>query len=77
MEINDAIKTRILNFCAENKITINELAALSGLRATTIYSVISGKSKNPSFGTIKKICSGFGISIKDFFDDKIFNNIDT
>lgn len=77
MEINDAIKTRILNLCAENKITINELAAFSGLRATTIYSVISGKSKNPSFGTIKKICSGFGISIRDFFDDKIFNNIDT
>lgn len=45
MKINDAIKTRILNLCAENKITINELAALSGLRATTIYSVISGKVK--------------------------------
>lgn len=77
MKINDAIKTRILNLCTENKITINELAVLSGLRATTIYSVINGKSKNPSFVTIKKICSGFGISIRDFFDDKIFNNIDT
>lgn len=54
MEINDAIKTRILNLYAENKITINELAALSGLIATTIYSVIGEKSKNPSFGTIKK-----------------------
>lgn len=70
MEINDAIKTRILNLCAENKITINELAALSGLIATTIYSVIGEKSKNPSFGTIKKICSGFGISIKDFLMTK-------
>lgn len=77
MKINDAIKTRILNLCTENKITINELAVLSGLRATTIYSVINGKSKNPSFVTIEKICSGFGISIRDFFDDKIFNNIDT
>lgn len=45
MEINDAIKTRILNLCAENKITINELAALSGLIATTIYSVIGEKVK--------------------------------
>lgn len=77
MKINDAIKTRILNLCTENKITINELAVLSGLRATTIYSVINGKSKNPSFVTIKKICSGFDISIRDFFDDKVFNNIDT
>ena len=76
MEIKDAIKTRILNLCSENKITINELAVLSGLRATTIYSVISGKSKNPSFETIKKICGGFGISIRDFFDDDIFKNYD-
>lgn len=76
MEIKDTIKTRILNLCSENKITINELAVLSGLRATTIYSVISGKSKNPSFETIKKICGGFGISIRDFFDDDIFKNYD-
>lgn len=76
MKINDAIKTRILNLCTENKITINELAAFSGLRATTIYSVISGKSKNPSFETIKKICVGFGISLRDFFDDDIFKNYD-
>lgn len=76
MKINDAIKTRILNLCTENKITINELATFSGLRATTIYSVINGKSKNPSFETIKKICEGFGISIRDFFDDDIFKNYD-
>lgn len=76
MKINDAIKSRILNLCTEKGITINELACLSQLRSTTIYSIIDGKSKNPSFSTIQKICRGLNISISDFFNDEIFMNFD-
>lgn len=66
MKISDAIKIRIFNLCKENKITINELATLSGIRATTIYSILNGKSNNPSFEIINKICIGLNITIYDF-----------
>lgn len=72
MELKDAIKNRINTLCTEKGITIIELANLSGLRCSTIYSIISGKSNNPSFSTIKKICNGFEISLSDFFNDEIF-----
>lgn len=72
MEIKDAIKNRILGLCTEKGITIKELANLSGLRSTTIYSIISGKSCNPGFITIQKICLGLNVSISKFFDDTLF-----
>lgn len=73
MEIKDAIKIRILALCNEKRITINELGDRSGIRSSTIYSIINGKSKNPSFISIEKICRGFNISVRDFFDDDLFN----
>ena len=36
-----------------------------------------GKSKNPKLLTIIKICDSLNITLKDFFDDELFNNIDT
>ena len=74
MEIKEAIKTRITELCNEKSITIYELGKLSGIRATTIYSIIDGKSNNPSIISINKICKGLNISVREFFDDESFDN---
>lgn len=76
MEIKEAIKIRITELCNEKSITIYELGRLSGIRATTIYSIIDGKSNNPSIVSIKRICKGLNISLRDFFNDELFDNID-
>lgn len=76
MEIKEAIKIRITELCNEKSITIYELGKLSGIRATTIYSIIDGKSNNPSIVSITKICEGLNVSVRDFFDDELFDNID-
>lgn len=76
MEIKKAIKIRITELCNEKSITIYELGKLSGIRATTIYSIIDGKSNNPSIISIKRICKGLNISLRDFFNDELFDNID-
>ena len=72
MEIKEAIKVRIIELCNEKSITIYELGKLSGIRATTIYSIIDGKSNNPSIVSITKICEGLNISIREFFDNNLF-----
>jgi len=59
---------RIQQLCIERNITINNLALISCLTQSTIDSIIKGKSKNPSIRTIKKICQGLEIEMKDFFD---------
>ena len=76
MEIREAIKIRIKELCNEKSITIYELGKLSGIRATTIYSIIDGKSNNPSIISIENICKGLNVSVRDFFDDELFDNID-
>mgnify|MGYP003516529304 CR=1 FL=1 len=76
MEIKEAIKIRITELCNEKNITIYELSKLSGIRATTVYSIIDGKSDNPSIISIKKICKGLNISLRNFFNDELFDNID-
>lgn len=76
MKIAEAIAKRILELCSKNDISINKLALMSGMTQSTLQSVICGKSKNPKMLTIVRICDSLNISLKDFFDDNLFKNID-
>ena len=76
MDLQKAIQLRILNLCKEYNININKLATLAGVRQSTINSIINGHSKKVQVLTILRICLGLNISIKDFFDDKIFEGLD-
>lgn len=76
MDLQEAVKTRVLNLCKKNHITINKLATLSGINQSTVNSLVDGTSKNPKLLTITRICFGFDMSLKDFFDDPVFENID-
>lgn len=76
MDLQEAVKTRVLNLCKKNHITINKLATLSGINQSTVNSLIDGSSKNPKLLTITRICFGFDMSLKEFFDDPMFENID-
>ena len=72
-EITDLIIRRIEKLCKERKITYYRLAKNSGLNTSTLNSILNGDSKNIKVDTVKKICTGFNISIKIFFDDTIFD----
>lgn len=76
MNAKEAVAERILVLCRERNITINALANLSGVSPSTIYSMLNTKSKNPGIVSIKKLCDGFNISIRDFFDSDIFDNLE-
>lgn len=76
MDIQEAIRLRILKLCKQNNITLNKLATLSGLQQSTVNSLIDGNSKNPKILTIVRICLGLNMQLKDFFDDEVFKDID-
>lgn len=71
-----AVKNRILKLCDENDLTINALATTAGLPPSSIKNILYGKSQNPKIATIKIICDGLKISLKDFFDCDEFNNLE-
>lgn len=76
MNAKDAVARRIMALCLEHNISINALANESGMPPTTIYSMLNAKSKNPGVISIQKICDGFGITIRQFFDDPVFDDLE-
>lgn len=76
MKINTAITERILKLCKERNITINKLADLSLITQSTLSNIVNGNSNDPKILTIVRVCEGLEISLAEFFDDNVFNNID-
>lgn len=71
-----AINARINYLCTEKKHTFNSLAYSAAIPPSTIKNIIYGKSKNLGIVTIAKICDGLNITLYDFFNDKIFMNLE-
>ena len=58
--------------CAEHDMAAN----ICGVSPSTIYSMLNEKSKNPGIVSIQKICDGLEISVREFFDDAIFEGLE-
>ncbi len=76
MRIKEAVAKRILALCAERHIAVNALANASGVSPSTIYSMLNAKSQNPGVVSLQKLCDGLGISIREFFDAPLFDDIE-
>lgn len=73
MKTKEAVAQRILELCRERNIAVNALANISGVSPSTIYSMLNQKSQNPGVVSIKKICDGFEITVREFFDSPLFD----
>ncbi len=76
MNAKEAVGLRIQELCAQRDLAINGLAHLCGVSPSTIYSMLNAKSKNPGVVSIQKICDGLEISVRDFFDSPLFEDLD-
>ena len=76
MSTKEAIANRILKLCEERNIAINELASISGVSPSTVYSILNEKSKNPGAITLKKLCDGFEITLGEFFSTPEFDALE-
>ena len=74
MDTNIAIQKRIYEILEEKNISLTALCLNSNLTPSTIFDFMYGKSKCPKVLTIKKICAGAGITLRDFFDRDYFND---
>jgi DNA-binding Xre family transcriptional regulator len=76
MTIGEAVRMRILELCKENLITVNGLSLKCGITQSTLSNLVLGKNKNLQINTIKKICDGLEITIQDFFNSPIFDDLE-
>lgn len=76
MNISQAVTKRIEGLCRERNLTINALSNISGVTQSTVNDIVSGTTYNAGNATIKKLCDGLGISVRDFFDCDLFSNLE-
>lgn len=76
LTVGDAIRSRILKLCEERNISINKLSTISGVTQSTVNNIISGRNNTTTVSTIKKLCDGLDITIKEFFDSDLFDGLE-
>lgn len=76
MTISQATAKRILELCNERGITVNKISTLSGVTQSTVNDIVNGTTTNAGVATLKKLCDGFDISIREFFDTDLFDELE-
>lgn len=76
MRIKEAIVKRFQQLCRERNIKYNELATMSGVTPSTVYSMMDESRKDISVITVKKLCDGLDISIPEFYNDPLFDDLE-
>ena len=76
MIVKQAVVNRFLQICKDRNIKPNELANISGVTPSTVYSMIDERRKDISIITIKKLCDGLEITLGEFFSTSEFDNLE-
>lgn len=76
MCVKEAIAARFRQLCLERGIKINHLANLAGVTPSTVYSMMDPSRHDVSAVTVKKLCDGLEISLKEFFDAPVFDDLE-
>ena len=73
MVIGEAVRIRIQKLREERKITINKLSTICGITQSTLSNITGGRNNSTTVSTVKKICDGLEISVREFFDCDLFD----
>ena len=76
MTVKDAVVKRFEQLCDQRGIRPNELANLSGVTPSTVYSMLGPARQRISIATIKKLCDGLEITLGQFFSCTLFDDLD-
>ena len=76
MSVKDIVVKRFKDLCVERGIKANELASISGVTASTVYSLLDDRRRDVSIITIKKLCDGLEISLSEFFSSTDFEELE-
>ena len=74
--VKDAVTDRFIEICEERSIRPNELATLSGVTPSTVYSMLNSSRRDISILTIKKLCDGLDMTLGEFFSAPEFDNLE-
>ena len=76
MLFKEALSSRINELCSMNNITVNKLAEMSTVPPSTLRDIVNCKVTNPSSTVIYQLCKTLKISLKEFYDSELFDNLE-
>ena len=76
MNVKQATVLRFQDIMKQRNIRPNELATLSGVTPSTVYSMLDERRKELSINTIKKLCDGLELTLGEFFSTELFDNLE-
>lgn len=76
MTITEAVVKRIYELVDERQLTINRISTISGITQSTVSDIVNGATMNVKIATIKKLCDGLDISVRQFFDSPLFDDLE-
>lgn len=76
MSVKEAVVVRFRELMEQRSIRPNELANLSGVTPSTVYSMLDERRKELSINVIKKLCDGLDITLGEFFNVPLFNDLE-
>jgi transcriptional regulator with XRE-family HTH domain len=74
--VKEAVVQRLKSICKDRGIAANELANLSGVTPSTVYSLLYPERKNASITTIKILCDGLDMTLSEFFSSPEFDDLE-
>lgn len=76
MTMQDAILKRIEQLKLSNNLTQYAMCERAGIPQATVISFKRKRSRDIGVTNLYRICTGLGVSIIEFFDSPLFNNIE-
>ena len=73
MQLNEAVRDRILELLQERNMTQYELFKRTGVSRATISGVVNCLYPSVKLRIVHEMCQGFGIGISEFFNSPLFN----
>jgi len=74
--VKDAVVMRLREILKERNMRVNELANLSGITPSTVYSMMDERRKEITINVIKKLCDGLDMTLGEFFSSPIFDELE-
>lgn len=78
MRIQEAVRLRILELCEQYHVTVNKLAECSGVSQSVLSYTVKeyARINNTGIVTIQRVCQAFHISVGQFFDSPLFDELE-
>ena len=76
MTVKEAVVARFMEIMQQRNMRPNELANLSGVTPSTVYSMLDARRRELSINVIKKLCDGLDMTLGGFFSAPIFDALE-